>query len=38
VREDLDRRKTIFEEREERKLCFNQIGGLDKLSTVNVIG
>jgi hypothetical protein len=38
VRDDLDGRKTIFEGREERKnFCFNQIGGLDKLSKMNVI-
>jgi hypothetical protein len=44
VREDLDERNTIFEGREERKtsgtlqLRFNQIGGLDKLSKMIVIG
>jgi hypothetical protein len=39
VRDALDGRKTIFEGREERKIfCFNQIGGLDKLSKMNVIG
>jgi hypothetical protein len=41
VRDDLDGRQTIFEGREERKnFCFNfnQIGGLDKLSKMNVIG
>jgi hypothetical protein len=39
VREDLDGRKTIFEGREERKnFRFCQIGGLDKLSKMIVIG